>query len=118
MNDGYWYLATPYSKYPGGLDAAFNAACKVAAKLIGKGELIYSPIAHTHPIASKSWLDPSDHDIWLRLDEPLMHGAKGIIVAKLPTWEISFGVAFEIDWFTKAGRPIRYLELEEISDCQ
>jgi hypothetical protein len=31
---GYWYLATPYSKYPGGLTEAFVAACRLTAKLI------------------------------------------------------------------------------------
>lgn len=45
------YLATPYSKFEGGLEAAFRAAAEVAAKLVRQGESVYSPICHTHPIA-------------------------------------------------------------------
>ncbi len=47
----YWYLATPYSKYPGGPEPACHEACKAAAWLIRHDVRCYCPIAHTHPIA-------------------------------------------------------------------
>lgn len=48
---GLVYLATPYSKYPRGIEAAFVDASRLAACLVRLGISVYSPIAHTHPIA-------------------------------------------------------------------
>ena len=44
------YLATPYSKFPGGIQAAFIDAACIAARLLRAGVKVYSPITHTHPI--------------------------------------------------------------------
>lgn len=44
--DGYWCLATPYSKVPGGIDAAFEAAAREAALYVKAGIPVVSPIAH------------------------------------------------------------------------
>ena len=104
------YLATPYSKFPGGIDCAFCAACDVAAWLVQHAVRVYCPVAHTHPIAIAGNLDPHDHKIWLPADRPFMDSAGGLLVAKLPTWEDSFGIAMEIETFEKAGKPIEYLD--------
>ena len=103
------YLATPYSKFPEGIHAAFLAACEVAAWLIGQTVRVYCPIAHTHPIAIAGMIDPHDHKIWLPADRPFMDAAGGLLVAKLPTWEDSFGIAMEIETFQKAGKPVEFL---------
>jgi Domain of unknown function (DUF1937) len=103
------YLATPYSKFPGGIHAAFRAACEVAGWLVHCRVRVYCPIAHTHPIAIAGNLDPHDHKIWLPADRPFMDAAGGLLVAQLPTWEDSFGIAMEIETFQKAGKPIEYL---------
>lgn len=106
----FFYLATPYSKYPGGLDAAFNAACEQAGLFARNGHSVYSPIAHTHPIAMASGLDPLDHEIWLPFDEPMMKAALGLIVCRLESWETSRGVRYEIDMFEKTlQRPVYYM---------
>ena len=49
INGALAYLATPYSKYPAGLQQAFVDAAKLAALLLRSGMNVYSPIAHTHP---------------------------------------------------------------------
>ena len=54
----FWYLATPYSKFPGGLDLAAKAASLCAGILIAERVWVFSPIAHSHPIAMASALDP------------------------------------------------------------
>lgn len=103
----YWYLATPYSKYPDGIDAAFIAACEQTALLIRAGIPVFCPIAHTHPVAINGNIDPYDHEIWIPADKPLMMGArKGLIFCKLPSWEISHGMNVERDFFEKVGRPV------------
>lgn len=106
------YLATPYSKFPGGIEAGFIASAKVTARLIEAGVRVYSPIAHTHPVAIHGGLDPLDHSLWLPFDEAMMEAADMACVAMLPTWEASFGVQQEIQHFTAAGKPVLYLECE------
>lgn len=107
--EGFWYLATPYSKYPQGIEAAFQCACSAAARLIERGVNVYSPIAHTHPIAMNGGLDPLDHTIWMPLDEPMMRAAHGLFVLEMPGWDTSKGVAEEIAHFKAAGKPIRQI---------
>lgn len=103
----YWYLATPYSKFPGGIDAANRLACNAAAAFIKAGVRIHSPIAHTHAIAMLSGMDPLDHAIWLTADAPMMEAAHGLIVLLAPSWEISYGIAEEIKAFEAMGKPIK-----------
>lgn len=43
-------------------------------------------------------------------DEPLMNAAYGIIVVKMPGWRKSKSIAFEIDTFKRAGKPVLYME--------
>lgn len=92
---GYFYLATPYSRYPGGIEAAFVEACKAAAWLVRERIGVYCPIAHTHPVAMHGRVDPLDHRVWLPADAPLMEGAAGLIVCMMPGWEESYGIAQE-----------------------
>jgi hypothetical protein len=106
----YWYLATPYSKYPAGIEEAFKEAARQAALLIRAGIPVYSPIAHTHPVAINGNIDPLDHGIWLPADLPLMKSALGLIVCKMESWEISYGIGKEIEEFQKAGKPVVYME--------
>lgn len=105
----FWYLGSPYSKYLDGLDAAHREVCRAAAGLIKAGVPVYSPIAHTHPIAVHGELDPLDHNIWLPADEPMMDAAKGLIVLMLTGWQASFGLSHEIGVFLKAGKPVVYM---------
>jgi len=114
LDRGFWYLATPYSKYPDGIEAAFVAAAKAAARLIAAGVPVYSPIAHTHPIAIHGGMDPLDHKIWLPADMPMMTAAHGLLVAKLLTWDKSYGIAIEIGEFARSGKPIEYLESADL----
>ncbi len=110
MMSGYWYLGSPYSKYPRGLTAAHWDVCREAGRLIAAGVAVYSPIAHTHPIAMLSKIDPLDHGIWLPADQPLMEAAKGLIVLKMDGWSRSKGLIHETKFFASMDRPIVYME--------
>src|SRR3990167_3848405 len=107
---GYWYLATPYSKYPGGLEVAYSEACKAAAFLIRRSIRVFSPIAHTHPIARFGDLDPLDHNIWLPADKPFMDNACGFIVCKMSGWVQSYGIGEEVKFFGYARKPLMFME--------
>jgi hypothetical protein len=108
----YWYLATPYTNYPDGHQAAFDKACSIAASLMKHGIPVFCPIAHSHPIAWHG-IDPIDAELWKKLDAPFVDSCMGIIVAKMRGWETSGGVAHEIDVCRKANKPILYLEVGE-----
>jgi hypothetical protein len=101
------YLASPYSLYPHGLDRACDDVCEVAGHLISAGVRVFSPVAHSHPIAMASGIDPLDQVTWLELDEAIAPSCGALVVAELEGWDKSDGVAKEIKWF--ATRPIYYL---------
>lgn len=107
---GYYYLATPYSKYPDGIEAAFEEACRATAWLTQHGVGVFCPIAHTHPVAKFGNIDPLDHEVWLPADRPLMDGACGIIVCMMPSWRESYGIRHEIEVFETAGKPVEYMQ--------
>lgn len=107
-----WYMATPYTNFEGGLDLAFRDAAKHAARLLQKGFGVYSPIVHSHPIAMFGGIDPTDHALWMAVDKPFMEKCDGLIVCTLPGWSKSKGMRFEIDWFAKEGKPVRYYDPE------
>jgi hypothetical protein len=105
----FYYIATPYSKFPGGLEEAFKIACEQTALLLREGVPAYSPIAHTHPIAIYGNIDPLDHDLWMRVDVPMMASAYGLIVVEMDGWRESRGVAAEIKTFRAAGKPVTHM---------
>lgn len=107
-------MSTPYSSFPGGYDAAFEEASKIAAKLLLNGVHVFCPIAHTHPISKLGQVDPTRYDIFMPLVEQFMTNAHGQIVMQMPGWDKSTGIQMEIDWFTVAGRPRVYLDPKEL----
>ncbi len=105
------YFATPYSKYPAGLEQAFVYACQLCGELLQCGLFVYSPIAHTHPIARHAGIDPLDHKIWLSFDAVRIAKADVLLVAMMPSWETSKGVQHEINAFMEAGKPVYFLDV-------
>lgn len=112
---GFYYLATPYSKWSHGIDDANHVAQLLTGKLIFQGVGVYSPIAHTHGIAIASQLDPYDHSLWMPADKFIADAAKGLLVADLSGWKESKGVAIEIEWFKKTTRPCHLLNVVDLS---
>lgn len=113
FSEGYWYLATPYTKYPYGHNQAVSDAAYVAASLKLKGIRAYSPVVYCHFISVIANLDKTDHDFWMDFDYAMMGPAEGLIVAKMFGWTESEGVTEEIGIFRNANKPILYLECED-----
>ena len=104
------YVGTPYTRYPGGIEVAFIDACRLTAQLLSEGLCVYSPIAHTHPLAIHGGLDPLDHSIWLPFDAAIMEKSDAMVVAMMTGWEASYGVRHEIQVFVEAGKPVYFLD--------
>lgn len=113
ITKGYWYTATPYSRFAEGINAANREACRIAGILIADGINVFSPIAHSHAIAMHSGLDPLDLQMWIEGDKPMMGAAEGLIVVEMDGWRESVGVQHEIKVFQEAAKPIVHLSLED-----
>jgi len=109
------YLASPYS-HP---DAAvrqqrFEAACRVAAELIRRGHVVFSPIAHSHSIAQHGL--PMDWGFWEAQDRRLLAACDELWVLKLDGWQHSRGVQAEIAIVRALGKPVRFVSEAELTE--
>lgn len=106
------YLASPYSKYPGGRQSAYEFACMKAGELMAKGHKIFCPIAHSHSIEQEAFSTPKDGDWWLAQDFAVLRECKELWVYQMPGWEDSYGVAKEIEFAKWEGIPIKYIPFD------
>ena len=108
------YLATPYtSNDPVVKEERFQRVNRVAAKLMAKGEYIFSPISHTHPIAVVGDL-PGNWEYWDGFDRAILDCCYKLYVLKLDGWHESTGVQAEIKIAAELGLEIEYLDYWEI----
>jgi hypothetical protein len=106
----FFYVASPYRKYGAGIEMAARHAAQLCAELVDRGVEVYSPIVLSHEYARYSKIDPMD-ERWLVIGRPIMAAACGIIVLKMAGWDMSSGVAGEMDWFKQHKRPIYLLDV-------
>jgi len=103
------YLASPYGHPdPAVREERFRAVCVVAARLMREGLYVFSPIAHTHPIAEAGDL-PKGWDFWKGYDRVMLSACSELWVLCLPGWEESEGVAAEIQIARSLEKPISFL---------
>ena len=105
------YLASPYSHSDAHVrEQRFRAVCRAAARLMRNGDVVFSPIAHGHPIALHGL--PTDWRFWERHDREQLARCDEVIVLMLDGWRDSEGVQAEIRIAAELGKPVRYLEPE------
>lgn len=108
------YLASPYSKYKDGPEAAFKAVCQKAAEVMSMGYDVFCPIAHSHPIEEYGFFgEKGDHDFWLKQDFAILRKADELWVYMMPGWEKSYGVTKEIELAKARKIPIEYLYFDD-----
>lgn len=107
------YLATPYSKYPGGREEAYKQACKKAAQLTLDGHKVFCPIAHSHSIEVEGMDLVQEGDWWLTQDFAVLERCDVLMVYQLPGWDTSYGVQAEIAFAKECGIPITMLSYEQ-----
>ena|SRR5882672_2424350 len=109
------YLAAPYSSIHIHIrDRRYHQIAFVAAQLIKRGEIIYSPITSCHHLANDYNL-PIEADYWLRQDLEFLRHCGKMYVLQLEGWEDSEGVESEIVYTTDRNIPIEYITLGEFS---
>ena len=104
------YLATIYStdSTPALRVARFEAVNKVAAKLMHKGHLVFSPISHTHSICLAGDL-PKGWEFWKEYDRAFIEWCDEVHVFMQKGWEDSAGVHAEKLIALEMGKPIKYI---------
>jgi len=106
------YIACPYTDADPNVRAArFEAVTRFAAKLIAAGEVVYSPISHSHAITRTGL--PIEWEFWRRQDLTLLRASSGLLVYCLDGWQTSTGVQAEIEAAEEWGIPIRYCQPEQ-----
>jgi len=111
--DGLNYLCVPYSNPdPAVRQRRFEIVNAVAARLINEGLLIYSPISHSHHIATQHGLD-CGWEFWKRHDEYMLSLCSRLLVLQIDGWRESVGVQAEIRFALATGIEIVELEYAE-----
>lgn len=108
--NGLVYLASPYSHAnPIVREQRFLAVCKAAGKMMEAGDIVYSPIAHSHPISVTMTVSPTDHHFWLRQCFGVLERSSLLRVLMLDGWIQSKGVAAEISFAKEQGIPLEFV---------
>ena len=104
------YLASPYwHDDPTVREQRFHEVCKIAAKLMTDGYIVFCPIAHSHPIATHGGAPNGCHDFWMKQDFPMIEWADELWVAKLEGYRESKGVGMEMEYATSLHKPIHFI---------
>ena len=107
------YLACPYSHADREviLDR-FKKVNKVAGELMRNGNIVFSPISHSHPIAEETD-NHLDHDFWLSQDFEFIRWCSDLYVLALPGWGDSFGIKRELEYASLMGKKITFVSMED-----
>jgi hypothetical protein len=109
------YLASPYSHADTEVrEDRYRSVCRVAAKLMLEGTIVFSPIAHTHPIAKYGDLDALDADFYLKFDKEFIEHSEVVYILQLDGWKESYGVNWEINFAREKGIPVGYMNPETL----
>jgi nucleoside 2-deoxyribosyltransferase len=114
MLDGYTYIASPYTDEDNRLrQKRYEAVCAVCAHYTDHGVIVFSPIAHWHPIAANFKL-PKHFDFWSKLNFTFIERADSLIVAKIDGWDKSKGVKAEVEYALTLGKEVEYFNMEHL----
>ena len=102
------YLAAPYSDPDYAVrKTRVDAATRIAAFLMAKGYVVFSPI--THGVAIARHLDLAnvkhDHGFWMGQCLPLLGCCDLLVIVPLPGWERSRGIAAEREYASDCNMP-------------
>ena len=103
------YLASPYSSgFASVREERYHEVCKAAARLMITGKIVYSPIAHSHPI--EHYTGPQDHGFWMHQCVGMLRHCDEIVVLMIDGWKESKGVAIEVELANTLDIPVRYID--------
>lgn len=106
------YLTSPYSHPdPLVMRRRFEIARDATAFLLKRGQIIYSPIVHCHPLAEAHEL-PRDFAFWQRYNFGILRHCETFTILAIEGWRESEGVKGEWAMAEELSIPIRQMEVE------
>lgn len=104
------YLASPYSHPdPAVREQRYQTVCFACAKLMKEGNLVYSPIAHTHGICLAGGGSQTAFIHWEKLDKEMIRLCDQFWILRMEGWENSEGIKSELAYAMSIGRDPYYL---------
>jgi hypothetical protein len=111
------YLASPYSHDVSAVrEMRFRRACWATAELMKRGENVFSPIVHSHPLVVHGL--PNTWEFWQRVDRDYLEHCEQLVVLMLDGWRESVGVQAEIAIAREFHLPIEFLDPVSLSFFQ
>lgn len=102
------YLASPYSHEDLTIrEERYQAVAREAGLLINEGNVVFSPIAHSHPIAVYGKVD-GGWETWVKQDLAILARCDEFMVLMLPGWEHSTGIQVEELFADEHDIPVTY----------
>lgn len=106
----YVYLGQPYTHTSYEMRCnRYYKAMHFVAEMSRKGITIYSPILHFHPMALQHSL-PTDADFWQHHNYNMLALSSALWVLKLPGWQESKGLQWEITCAREISLEIEYYD--------
>ena len=100
------YIASPFS-HPRLIVRIYRyiKVCRVAGRLIREGNIVYSPIAHSAPIA---WLCrlQGDHATWKEQNRGWISWCDELWVLTIEGWDVSIGIEWEMEMARIMGKRV------------
>lgn len=115
----YIYLASTYSlEAPTNTEEGrlkrerrYQEALRATVEFTKRGEVIFSPIVHSHPMAIEHNLD-GDFDFWENIDYAFIDSCTKIRVLAYDNWQKSKGITKELEYARKIGKLIEFYNQE------
>lgn len=103
------YLAGPYNHKVRAMRVyRFETICRITKTVMLAGNIVFSPIAHSHHIGETYNLH--GWTFWKEQDLSFVNWCDELWIVMLPGWQKSVGVTEEIQEAIRLGKKIVYLE--------
>ena len=104
-------MASPYSHQNTAVEDLRAEAAAVNAVYLEAvtGELVFSPICHSHPIA-RLGQQKGDWRRWQDFDRWFIERCDKVVVLRLPGWQDSKGVQAEMDYAREICKPVSFFD--------
>lgn len=112
------YVASPHSHPSEDVrDKRYEDVCRYSAGLINAGNLIYSPIAHSHNMAKYIGDEANCFEYWREIDLFYLEHSDIVHALMLDGWLNSDGMGKELTHATNIGKPVVYIPWEDDLPC-
>lgn len=102
----FFYLASPFSQYSGGHQAAVVVAAEATALLFRAGVTVFSPIVHGYGLVKWGGVQGTDFEYWRIANHRMIKASAGLILLTVDGYTESKGIADELTYCSEIGRAV------------